>query len=90
MKYLLSKASLPLLVRLAHERTLCAFDFDGTLAPIEDHPDKAGMRKRTRNLLRRLAKLYPCVIVSGRDRASVLKKLNGVQVAGVLGNHGAE
>lgn len=90
MRYLLSRASLPLLARLAHERTLCAFDFDGTLAPIADHPDKAGMRKRTRDLLRRVAKLYPCVIVSGRDRASVLKKLNGVHVAGVLGNHGAE
>jgi trehalose 6-phosphate phosphatase len=90
MRYLLSKASLPLLTRLADERTLCAFDFDGTLAPIADHPDQAGMRKRTRDLLRRVALLYPCVIVSGRDRASVLEKLNGVQVAGVLGNHGAE
>jgi len=90
MKYLLSRATLPLLKRLAHERTLCAFDFDGTLAPIADHPDKAGMRKRTRDLLRRVALLYPCVIVSGRDRASVLEKLSGVRVAGVLGNHGAE
>jgi len=90
MKYLLSRASLPLLTRLAHQRTLCAFDFDGTLAPIADHPDRAGMRKRTRDLLRRVALLYPCVIVSGRDRTSVLKKLNGVRVAGVLGNHGAE
>jgi trehalose 6-phosphate phosphatase len=79
-----------LLSRLARQRTLCAFDFDGTLAPIADHPNKAGMRKRTKDLLRRVASLYPCVIVSGRDRASVLKKLSGVQVTGVLGNHGAE
>jgi trehalose 6-phosphate phosphatase len=90
MKYLLSSASLPLLARLAHERTLCAFDFDGTLAPIADHPDQAWLRKRTRDLLRRVASLYPCIVVSGRDRASVLKKLNGVRGAGVLGNHGAE
>src|SRR5580704_16672142 len=90
MKYLLSRASRPLLARLAHERTLCAFDFDGTLAPIADHPDRAGLRKRTRDLLRRVASLYPCIIVSGRNRASVLEKLNGVQIAGVLGNHGAE
>ncbi len=48
------------------------------------------MRKRTRDLLRRLASLYPCIVVSGRNRASVLKKLSGVRVAGVLGNHGAE
>jgi trehalose 6-phosphate phosphatase len=90
MKYLLSRASHPLLARLATEQTLCAFDFDGTLAPIADHPDKARMRKRTRDLLCQAAKLYPCIIVSGRDRASVLKKLSGVRVAGVLGNHGAE
>ena len=90
MRYLLSRTSLPTVKRLAHEQTLCAFDFDGTLAPIADHPDRAGMRKRTRDLLRRLALLYPCIVVSGRDRASVLKKLSGVHVAGVLGNHGAE
>ena len=90
MKYLLSRTSLPLLTRLARQRTLCAFDFDGTLAPIADHPDAAAMRKRTRDLLRRVASLYPCIVVSGRDRASVLKKLSGVHVAGVLGNHGAE
>jgi trehalose 6-phosphate phosphatase len=90
MKYLLSKASIPLVTRLAHERTLCAFDFDGTLAPIADHPDHAAMRKRTRDLLRRVASLYPCIVVSGRNRASVLKMLSGVRVAGVLGNHGAE
>jgi trehalose 6-phosphate phosphatase len=90
MKYLLSKASLLLLTRLAHQRTLCAFDFDGTLAPIADHPDQAAMRKRTRDLLRRVASLYSCIVVSGRNRASVLEKLSGVHVAGVLGNHGAE
>ena len=48
------------------------------------------MRNRTRDLLRRLASLYPCIVVSGRDRAGVLDKLSGVHVARVLGNHGAE
>jgi trehalose 6-phosphate phosphatase len=76
--------------QLAQERTLCAFDFDGTLAPIAEHPDLARMRTRTRHLLRRVAALYPCIVVSGRNRADVLKKLSGVHVAGVLGNHGAE
>lgn len=79
-----------MLTRLARERTLCAFDFDGTLAPIAAHPDEAALRKRTRDLLRRLASLYPCIVVSGRNRASILEKLSGVHVAGVLGNHGAE
>ena len=77
-------------MRLAQERTLCGFDFDGTLSPIVDRPDDAKMRERTRSLLRRLAQVYPCVVVSGRARADVLGKLNGVKVARVIGNHGAE
>jgi trehalose 6-phosphate phosphatase len=69
---------------------LCAFDFDGTLSPIVEDPDQAGMSDRTRDLLARLARIYPCVIISGRARADVLAKMNGVPVADVIGNHGAE
>ena len=90
MKYLLSRGSLPILTKLAEGRTLCAFDFDGTLSPIVDHPDSAGMRDRTRDLLRHLALLYPCIVVSGRARADVLGKVSGIRFAQVIGNHGAE
>lgn len=48
------------------------------------------MRNRTRDLLGRLASLYPCIVVSGRSRADVLDKLSGVHLASVIGNHGAE
>ena len=37
-----------------------------------------------------MAALYPCVVVSGRARVNVLRKLSGVNVARVIGNHGAE
>ena len=90
MQYFLSRASRSILMRLASERTLCAFDFDGTLSPIVEHPDRADMRLRTRTLLRCLAALYPCVIVSGRARADLVAKLRGVKVARLIGNHGAE
>jgi trehalose 6-phosphate phosphatase len=90
MQYILSRASRAVLTQLAAERTLCAFDFDGTLAPIVEHPSQAAMRDHTRVLLGRLAALYPCVIVSGRARADVLGRLSGVIVARVIGNHGAE
>jgi trehalose 6-phosphate phosphatase len=90
MHYLFSPSSLPVLERLARERTLCAFDFDGTLAPIVAHPDNAALRHRTRALLSRLAALYPCVILSGRRRADLAAKLDGVPVARLLGSHGAE
>ena len=90
MRYLLSRTSRSILTQLAQERTLCAFDFDGTLAPIVGHPDKAVMRDQTRRLLGRLAALYPCVILSGRAREDLLDKLGGVSVAQAIGNHGAE
>lgn len=90
MQYLLSRAARSILTRLAHERTLCAFDFDGTLAPIVDRPEQAGMRARTRKLLGSLAALYPCIVVSGRARSDALGKLGGIKLAGVIGNHGAE
>jgi len=90
MHYLLSRASRAVLTQLARERTLCAFDFDGTLSPIAEHPGQAVMARQTWSLLGHLAALYPCVIVSGRGRADLLAKLRGVKVARVIGNHGAE
>jgi trehalose 6-phosphate phosphatase len=90
MQYLLSRAGRAIVMRLAQERTLCAFDFDGTLSPIVEHPAEAAMRAQTRTLLDGLAALYPCVILSGRSRADLLGRLDGVKVAGVIGNHGAE
>lgn len=90
MNYLLAQKSLPLLNELARRQTLCAFDFDGTLAPIVEHPDRARMRGATRTLLRRVAALYPSIVVSGRSRDDVLGRLRGIPLAGVFGNHGAE
>ena len=90
MRYLLSRACRPILKSLAQERTLYAFDFDGTLSPIAEHPSLADMRATTRMLLSRLAAQHPCVIVSGRNRQDLLGKLGSVQVERVIGNHGAE
>ncbi len=90
MQYLLSRAARPILTRLAQEKTLCAFDFDGTLAPIAEHPDHAVLSDQTHLLLGRLAALYPCVILSGRARADLLGKLGSVNVGHAIGNHGAE
>ena len=90
MRYLLSPASRPVLAQLASERTLCAFDFDGTLSPIVEHPSRAGIGEKTRRLLRRVAALYPCIIVSGRARADLVGRLAGIKVERAIGNHGAE
>jgi trehalose-phosphatase len=48
------------------------------------------MRERTLRLLDRLTSIYPCMVISGRSRADVLRRLEGVKVAAVVGNHGAE
>ncbi len=90
MRYLFSTATQAVWSRLGAERTLCAFDFDGTLAPIVERPELAEMRERTRELLERVAAVYPCVVISGRSREDLAGKLAGVSVAGMVGNHGAD
>ncbi|WP_242342442.1 trehalose-phosphatase [Anaeromyxobacter terrae] len=86
----LAPASRPAVAALAHDRALLAFDFDGTLAPIVDEPGRARMRPDTRALLRVAALLYPCVVVSGRSRADLAPRLEGVPLVAWVGNHGAE
>lgn len=66
-------------------------DFDGTLVPIDDHPEKVRIGLPTRNALKRLAS-YPQLkiwIISGRRLADLEKR---VRVPGVacLGLHGCE
>jgi trehalose 6-phosphate phosphatase len=75
---------------LAHERALLVFDFDGTLAPIVECRECAEMRPSTHALLRVTALLYPCAIVSGRARADLVRRVVGVPLLAVVGNHGAE
>jgi hypothetical protein len=48
------------------------------------------MRRSTLRLLRRASKLYTCVIITGPARADALRRLRGVEVCQVVGNHGAE
>jgi trehalose 6-phosphate phosphatase len=69
---------------------LLAFDFDGTLAPIVARPERAAMRPRTRALLVEVARLYPCLVLSGRSRTDLGARLHGVAGVRLLGNHGAE
>ena len=90
MRDVLAPAGRDELRRFARSRTLVAFDFDGTLAPIVTDPDRAAMRPSTRRLLEGVARAYPCVVISGRSRDDVGRRLRGVPLAGVVGNHGLE
>ncbi|HTV58335.1 MAG TPA: trehalose-phosphatase [Verrucomicrobiae bacterium] len=90
MRHILSPRNLPVLEQFAFRNVLLAFDFDGTLAPLVSVPDGAAIRPSTRRLLRALASLYPCIVVSGRSRADVLRRLRGIGFQEVIGNHGIE
>ena len=87
---ILAKRHAPTLARFAASNVLLAFDYDGTLAPIVAKPGKARMRARTRRLLTEVALRYPCVVISGRSRADVARRVDMVPAWLVSGNHGVE
>lgn len=72
------------------DEALLVFDFDGTLAPIVQDRDAARMRDETRALFAHVSELYPCAIVSGRSRADVTGRVEGIRLTAIVGNHGAE
>jgi trehalose 6-phosphate phosphatase len=76
--------------RFALSNVLVALDYDGTLAPIAPTPGAARMRDQTRHLLGKVAELYPCVVISGRALADLERRLAGVPVSWLVGNHGLE
>ena len=90
MKNILAKKQLATLLDFAQERVLLAFDFDGTLAPIVRDPEAAAMRPSTSELLAKVSKLYPCVVISGRSRADVMAKVDAIPLRAIFGNHGME
>ena len=87
---ILSEKHRPTLSNFALSNVLLAFDYDGTLVPIESKPDKVAMRAGTRSLLTTAATLYPCVVISGRRLDDIAGKLAGIPLWHVFGNHGLE
>jgi trehalose 6-phosphate phosphatase len=74
----------------AHAGALVAFDYDGTLAPIVERPERAHMLSSTRGRLVEVARRYRCAVLSGRSRTDVAARLGGVPLVEVVGNHGIE
>jgi trehalose 6-phosphate phosphatase len=90
MRNILLRIHRHILQQFAESNVLLAFDFDGTLAPIVLSPTQAQMRPATRRLFEKLARLYPCIVISGRTRLDTQKRLHGIRVLEVVGNHGVE
>src|SRR5262245_52975623 len=59
-----------------------AADFDGTLIPIAEHPDQAGVPERTRAVLHRLAALpdLDLAVLSGRRLDDLEHHFNGGRI----------
>ncbi|MEX2324896.1 MAG: trehalose-phosphatase [Nitriliruptoraceae bacterium] len=71
------------------DRFVVVLDFDGTLAPIVDHPDDAALGPGAFNAITRLAARTPVVISSGRHLEDLRDRLEGLAVL-LVGGHGAE
>jgi trehalose 6-phosphate phosphatase len=87
---ILTPGHLPVLIQFALSNVLLAFDYDGTLAPIASTPARARMRRTTKNLLAKVTRLYPCVVISGRQLHDLEARLDRIPVWCVFGNHGLE
>ena len=89
-RVILSRRNLPVLAHFAASNVLVAFDYDGTLAPIASTPAAARMRPSTRKLLTRVARCYPCVVISGRRVHDLEALVRPVPVWHLVGDHGSE
>ncbi|HUR27478.1 MAG TPA: trehalose-phosphatase [Planctomycetota bacterium] len=90
MKHVLADSQRTLLSQVAGSNVLLGFDFDGTLAPIVRDPERAELRPTTRELLGLLTTFYPCVVISGRALHDVERRVAGLGLRAVVGNHGVE
>jgi len=71
------------------ERTAFFLDFDGTLAPIVEHPDAVSVPIKTMNAIARLAKTSALAIVTGRRINDIDRFLSPLELP-VAGVHGLE
>ena len=90
MHNVLARRHLKTLAAFASSNVVLGFDYDGTLAPIVARPAAARMRARTRRLLESVAQRYPTVIISGRSRDDLRRRIGAIPVFHLSGNHGLE
>lgn len=74
----------------ARDKKIVVFlDYDGTLSPIVDDPDRAFMSNAMRSAVRNVAKYFPTAIISGRNRDKVYE-LVGLTELYYAGSHGMD
>jgi trehalose 6-phosphate phosphatase len=73
--------------RTKGKRIAVFLDYDGTLTPIVDDPEKALLSNSMRNVLKNVTKILPVAVISGRDLREV-QKLVGIRGIYYAGSHG--
>lgn len=89
MKALFSPAGRQALREFVRDDLLCLFDFDGTLVPLEPHPDKVSVPDAVLDRLQRLQQRAPVGIVTGRGLDD-MRRMLVFEPDYLIGNHGIE
>lgn len=86
---ILSPQGLTVLRSFASPQTLCAFDLDGTLAPIIADPAAVTLPAGVRQAMQQLCSLAPVAVITGRGCDDARQRL-GFTPRYLVGNHGLE
>src|SRR3954468_18443236 len=89
MNLLFSESGMQRMDQIIQSRLLCAFDYDGTLAPIEPHPEKVQLPYDIQQRLITLSRYAPIAIITGRS-VQDMQKYMGFSPDFIIGNHGIE
>jgi trehalose 6-phosphate phosphatase len=89
MTLLFSQEGLARFDEIVKPGLLCAFDFDGTLAPIVAHPERAFLPPELKQQLIELSAYAPVAIITGRSVEDLKARL-GFKADFIVGNHGLE
>ncbi|KAJ0239533.1 trehalose-phosphate phosphatase G [Hirschfeldia incana] len=90
LKYPSAISSFGHIAAQAKDKKIAVFlDYDGTLSPIVDDPDRAIISDAMRAAVKDVAKYFPTAIISGRSRDMVYK-LVGLNELYYAGSHGMD
>ncbi|PKN30708.1 MAG: trehalose-phosphatase [Deltaproteobacteria bacterium HGW-Deltaproteobacteria-21] len=74
-------------IRARDRQLLVSLDYDGTLTPIVERPEKAVLSEEMRRILSKLADLCTVAVITGRDLSDI-KRLVGLEQIYYAGSHG--
>ncbi len=75
--------------RLSDKRIFLFLDYDGTLTPIVESPDRAFISEDMRSLIVRLKEYIPIAVITGRSLQDIKGRVEMEDII-YAGNHGAE